>query len=815
MKTRIIIILVLAIQSISIFKSAGATLAETGESPISRISGKIVDKKSSQPLEYVSVAVYRTSDSTLVSGTISDTQGNFQLEKIDTGNYFLKLSFIGYEDGFSQNVEISRNSKLKDLGTIAISEVSTEINEVVVTGEARRVEYKIDKRIINVDKDLTAKGGTAVDVLENTPSVQVDPQGNLTLRGSSEYVVLIDGKPSIVKGSDALKQISSSAIKQIEVITNPSAKYDSDGKAGIINVVMKKEKMQGFNGNMNISYGNYDKETANATLNYRKNKVNLFGGFDYADNTYSNTIRIDNKTFFPDETINLGGSVYQFNQNQNKNIRGGFDFDINEKNSLSLSGNVGRQGYDNGNNSKGTNSSTSRPNTFYSKTSNYMDVTGDVAGVNFDYTHKFADNHKISFSNSYSSWTGLDDDKMSVWYTDSTFGEENLNSSLHFTKDNYNYQDRINIDYSRPLFKGTFETGVQFRYEYRNEDFVFNNYDIQTKEWIQNDTFTYELNYNNTIYSGYATYSNKVLGIAYQLGLRSEYFMRTIDISNEDGPIEYNKFMFYPSLHLSKEFNEKNSMQLSYSRRINRPQPWLLNNTPSFIDQYNIFMGSPYLIPEYTDGFELNYRTVFEKITLSAQTYYKNTTNWFTAVRLMDENGVMCHKLTNAESNQTYGAELGVDIKLFKWWQLNLNTNVYNYKVETKIASTVKEQSTNTWDARFVNNFTLKWGTKIQGVAYYRGPNVDAMGENSSYYFVNLAVSQSVLKDKVNLSLSGRNLVPCKFVYSTSTSQFDNHYNIDFEGPSFMASISYNFNNFQNKQRGRRDDLDFKGGGGF
>jgi iron complex outermembrane recepter protein len=254
---------------------------------------------------------------------------------------------------------------------------------------------------------------------------------------------------------------------------------------------------------------------------------------------------------------------------------------------------------------------------------------------------------------------------------------------------------------------------------------------------------------------------------------------------------------------------------VSYSRRINRPQPWLLNNTPSYIDPYNIFMGSPYLIPEYTDAFEINFRTLIKKFTFSVQTYYKYTTNSFTALRLMDDKGIMYHKLTNAESNQASGAEFGVDVNIAKWWQINSGANIYNYTLKTLVSNSTKTQSVNTWDARLVNSFNLKWGTRIQAVAYYRAPSVDAMGEVTDYMAYNIAISQSFMKGKATVSLSGQNLLPVDFTYSVKTNRFDNKYIIGVEGPTVMLNITYNFNNFQNKQRGRRDDLEFKGGGSF
>jgi outer membrane receptor protein involved in Fe transport len=333
---------------------------------------------------------------------------------------------------------------------------------------------------------------------------------------------------------------------------------------------------------------------------------------------------------------------------------------------------------------------------------------------------------------------------------------------------------------------------------------------------LPNDTFSYTQDYLNTIYSGYATYSDNFYGIGFQLGLRSEYFARLIEDTGLGEPAEFNKFMFYPSVHLSKSLNDKHQLQLSYSRRINRPQAWLLNNTPSYIDPYNIFKGSPFLKPEYTDAYEFNYRVVFQKVTFSAQSYFRYTTNLFTSLRNLQSNGIMVHQLTNSKDQTAYGQELGFDFNIFKWWQINTGTNIYHYSLRTLINSDEKTSAINTWDARLVSSFNLKWGTRLQAVTYMRGKNKDAMGTNEGFYTCNLAVNQSLMKGKANIGLSAQNIFnSIKFDYLTQSNTFNNKYNIQAEGPIIMLNFSYSFNNFQNKNRGRADDLQFKGGGAF
>lgn len=789
--------------------------AEGYDLPGCSLTGRIMDQSSKSPVEFASIALYNAADSSFVSGAISDRNGFFRFERIVEGSYYLEVSFVGYEKKAIKSFSLTKSIVPTDLGTIELSFSTQEIDEVNVVAERARVEYRIDKRVINVDKDLSARGGTAVDALQNTPSVQVDHQGRLTLRGSSDYTVLIDGKPSLLKGSDALKQIPAAAIKQLEVITNPSAKYESDGQAGIINVIMKKEMLQGFSGSMNYGISTTDKQNGNLSISNRKKNLNVFGGFDYADNIYRDHIDIDSRFMMDWGGEQNTGEVREFSTNQNLGVRAGLDWDINKKNALSISGGISRQAYDNGNNAT-TASQSSETGTYqYTKSSVYLDVYGMVYSVNVDYTHHFSGSSKLMVTNNLTTWSGRDQNDQENFFTNEAYAGDSIAFVNRYIKDNHNYTYRLNLDYTDSIFTGSLEAGAQFRYEPRYEDLNYLDFSPVNHTWTANDSFSYVLNYENTIFSGYASYTDVFLGLGYKLGLRSEYFMRSMDLGKEDGPIEYNKFMFYPGIHLSRDIKENLSVQASYSRRINRPQPWLLNTTPRYIDTRNIFLGNTKLIPEYTDAFELNLRNAGKKLSTYVQTYFRNTINSLSVTRQMRGDGIMYHQLTNSKGTQALGIELGFDHKIMKWWQMNTNINLYNYKQTTTISNTDLVQKIVTGDIRFANNFNLKTGTRIQLMAYYHAPGVDAAGKTSGYYVVDMSVGQSLLKGAMNISLSGQNLFPNTYTYRVEDARSLNIYEIGFEGRALMVNLSYNFNNFENKQRGRHDDTQFGGNSGF
>ena len=353
-----------------------------------------------------------------------------------------------------------------------------------------------------------------------------------------------------------------------------------------------------------------------------------------------------------------------------------------------------------------------------------------------------------------------------------------------------------------PVKIGKLEAGIQYRYENRQEDFQFNDYDIASGTWLQNDTFSYTQDYDNSIYSGYVTFSGNLKGLEYQFGIRSEFFTRNNVVSNADTNPKFNKFMLYPSVHLSKSVNDKHM--------------FLLNNTPSYIDPNNIFMGNTDLKFEFSDNFELNYRVVFNKLTLSTQTYLRNTTNSFQAVRLLNDNGQMIHQLTNAKSQVALGLEQEVNYKLFPWWQINSYINVYSYTLKTLVASSEKVQKVNTWDARIISNINLKSNTFFQVIGYYRAPGVDAMGETSGIALCNLAVNQVLFKGKVNAGITAYNIFnSIEFDYDVRTENYFNQHHLKSDFPYVMANISINLNNFQSKNRGSQDAASFKGGGAF
>jgi len=767
--------------------------------PKGGISGTIKENSTGTAMEYANVALYSAVDSTLISGTITDVEGNFILPDVGYGDYYLELNFIGFEKKTINDISLSKKQKQTSLGEIVLMPATEILADVSVVAEKSHISYQIDKKVINVGKDLSSAGGSAIQVLGKAPSIQVDAQGNAQLRGSSDFTVLVNGKPSLLKGNEALKQLPASGIEKIELITNPSAKYDPDGKSGIINVIMKSNSLDGFNGLMNASAATGDKYTANANVNYRKGKLNVFTGVDYNDNTFTTDLDFDRKLYVNDQASQQLISDGELgNMNGSLVYKGGFDLYFTDKTDLTVSGSIGERTFDNSSDSKYSLLNMSDDLSTYGKTHKYMDVYGEISEVYAGLTHKFDDGHDIVLSGQYESWNGYDAEDMEEQFTDATHTEHLGYGEKHrYNKDDLNYQFRLKADYQKKLNdKSKMEMGYQARIYSRDEEFRYENY--EDGSFVPTPELNNDLLYERLIHSFYTTYSSELSGFSYQAGLRVESTDRNISISNEQDDYTYEKIDYFPSLHMSRNFEGDHSMQASYSRRVRRPNSWILNNNPRWFDQNNIFYGDPMLEPEYADSYELGYRKSFKKVSVNSQLYYRYTNNAFTTARYLADtvNNIIHHQQTNANNSKALGLEMGANMNLYKWLQINVGANVYNYDIEGEVGGESVDNSNITWDARFASTFILKKGYRFQLNGFYSARSVDLTGERNPFIVTNVSVAGTL-----------------KFKYETNSKMENTSYIINPESPTVAINLSYKFNNFSHKKRNVDGDNEYTGGG--
>jgi len=805
MKTKILSIAIILFAVANLF--AANDQPENVEIDGTSITGIVKDFNINNVVEYANVILYKLPDSTMITGAITNEKGIFILKKVPFGDYYIEIDFIGYNKKIINNVSINKKNKQINFGEIELLQASENIGDVVIKAERNYIDYKIDKKIINVSQQLSASGGTAVDVLENAPSVVVDIDGNVSIRGSSSYTVLIDGKPSVMNGNDILKQIPASTIKHIEIITNPSAKYDPEGTAGIVNIILKKENRDGLNGIVNTTVATWDKFGGDATLNYRKNKLNYFVSANYNKNPFHANSINDREIFFTDTIERVLEKTKRTQTMTPWKTTLGVDYDINKNNFLNISASVGSWSMDRL--FETTYETWSIPQTTenYAISENDFYLGGLYYSVNSNFQHKFKNpEHKIDFNLSIWQWNGNMNENSFEQVTDNQFNPTGAELSGRSNLDNIKNNLEAKIDYVLPTKIGNLELGANTKIIDGTSNFVFENFDYLSNQWINNSKYTNDMYFRRNIYSAYSTFGGEIYGFNYMAGIRLEYTDRLFNqkTTNEKYPLQI--FNYYPSAHISRQITKTQQLQISYSRRINRPRDWQLNPFPAYSDSYNSFQGNAMLKPEDIDSYELNYINQTKKITLSIGTYYRLTKNTQTMTLDVDEANPNLIALTfdNLDKTQNFGSEFMTNYKATKWLNINWSANLYRYIIETELVGEDLNKAQNSWNTRLTANFMVAKNTKIQLTGMYNSPVLEGQGIQEEMYFMQASIKQDFLKNRLSVTLNARDIFQTGVYHVLATnSNFTSDFVFVRESPVVRLSISYKINNYQRKQRER------------
>lgn len=776
------------------------------------ISGVITDTESNAPVEYANIAVYSMRDSSLVTGGITDATGKFTISDVPLGRYYVVANFIGYDKQTVNDIRVFPRNLEVDLGNVAIHPAYENIDEVVVTGEKAQIEYKIDRKVVNVSQAMTGAGGTAIEVLENTPSIQTDMDGNVTLRGSSSFTVLIDGKPSILEGSEALQQIPASTIENIEIITSPSAKYDPEGMTGIINVVLKKQKRAGVNGLLDLSAGTDESKSAGLTLNYRTQQFNYFGSINYRDRRRPGFMEMEQR-FYND--LGTDFSILDGERNFTRggsSVKGGFDYYINDMNILTISADYGTFDMD-------RNADTRYHD--YTDYDSFEEYSYNIsrAGYQRDY-YRFSTNYLLKFDKkghellldaTYSDRFGSSNDELYEYLTDANWIYDDVQPDRRRTiEDDESIDFRFKADYTKPFGEfGKLEAGYQLRLESEESQYSVEDLDYSSGNWINDSDLANDLESSRNIQAVYTTFSNKFIGVDYMLGLRGEYTDRLINPVFTTDEYSIERFDIFPTVHLSRQLLNEQQIQASYSKRINRPRDWYLNPFPRYMDDNNIRVGNPDLEPEYVDAVELNYQKRFGRNFISMESYYRQTRNRIQRTRTFTDEGIMISSFENVDKDYTIGLEGMINFDLTKWWTLNLTGNYFYYGIDGELFDEDVNLSTTTWNTRFNTYFKLKWDGRIQFNGMYMGPSITAQGDQDAFFFTSFAYRQNLLKKKLTLTFSVRDIF--NTMQHSMTAEGTNFYTYNkfsSDSPIFSLSLSYKINNYRQDRRDRNGDMD-------
>ncbi len=783
-----------------------------------RITGVVVDEGTGTRMEFANIAVYSKSDSSLVTGGITNDNGYFEITGLGYGEYYVEAHFLGFRKKNIDNIVVNEDFPAPDLGRINLAPSAVELGSVDVVADKAQVEFKLDKKVVNVSQVISAIGGTAVDVLENTPSVQVDIEGNVSVRGSSNFTVLIDGRPSVLSGSDALRQIPSSALESIEIITNPSAKYEPDGMAGIINLVTKKNSMNGLSGIVNASAGTGDKYRGDFTLNYRTEKFNFLLGADWRDETNYGSSSSSRETFSNDTTryLFMDGSR-NFNRSGH-NLKAGVEWFLSDKTTLSLSGETGKS-VNNRYGSGETNSYTvPGSQEIFSVTDEESERINDFYSINFNFLHNFnTEGHKLEGMAYYSGEEGTDTEEESEVLANLQFQRSNTYLERVFSLETEEEKEfRLKLDYTYPFSEtGRFEAGLLSRIDAETEGLTFEVFDQETNSWIVNDDFTSVTDFRRDIHALYSTYSNAFGNFEYMAGLRGELTLREIQNTNAATPSELNRFDLFPTIHTSYKIKENNELMASYSRRINRPSGRDLDPNPNYYNRYTIRIGNPDLEPEYTDSYELGALRRFGRSYISLDAFHRVTHNKIDRYQTLEDD-IFYLRTGNFDNDYATGMELTGNVSFTKWLMVNASASMYRYRISGTLGEDAFDRSSTNWNGRMNTTLRFSESSRMQVNAFFRGPSVSAQGESKAMFFSNLSYRHEFFDKKLSATLSVRDpLGTAKFERESYGEDFNSWFQWKREPRVVMLTLSYRLNNFKSEGRNGGGDgggMDMGGG---
>ena len=794
---------------LTIFLAFGQLHAETinkGSSAVTgSISGVVIDKQNQQAVEYANVALYNAADSTIVAGMLTNSDGRFLLKNIKDGNYNLGIIFIGYKKEVVKGIVVSKSNREIVLEPITIVPFSKQLNEVTVTAEKNAVEYKIDKKVVNVSQNLNNAGGTAVDALRNVPGVNVDNEGNVSVRGSSSFTVLVDGKPTVLEGSEALRQIPASSVDKIEVITNPSAKYDAEGTSGILNIVMKKGSNVGLNGVVNASVGNNDKYTSDFLLNFKRKKINYFCGINYRNTTnlsYTDTYK--ESTVRTDTIDYLDSRMSRTMTYRSYMAKAGFDYTFNPTNSLSLSGQLGRVDFDGYMNTKYHIWSNPTDTSAFSLNKEHMSVAGNYVLGNLTWQHKFnKPGHELNTMAMYSYWQGNRDEYNKEYPTSINWENEfEIPSQTRRLRSEDKTEIRLKADYSLPIDSiRKFEAGIQANIRPIHNNQHLDQLNNATSIWSEDPSFRDKLRFDHTIYSAYSTYTATIGKFEYQVGLRAEYTDRLLDQQIMNKKYPYQKLDFFPSASISRQFKNDVQLQLSYSRRINRPNEQLLNPLPMYSDRFTAMFGTPDLLPEYIDSYELNFMKRYKTAYYSVETYFRQNNNTFNQMIHVDAQGNYYIDYGNIDKTYYVGMDVSGNVDFTKWFSIAPSLSFFAYQYQSKNITYNVPEWPLSMNSRLNMTFRINPTTRIQLNANVNAPYYDVQGWQDYFWFGGISARKDLFK---RLTIVMNYFNPFGVYQYHSENKAKNLYNtfhIWNEPNGLIFSLSYKINNYKPVRR--------------
>lgn len=760
------------------------------------ITGQVMDKEFQEPIPYATITV-TTPEGEMVTGAVTNVDGSFSVDKLADGTYNFKVQFMGYKP-FSREVVVSGGNREIKIGTIYLEAEVAELNSVDVVAERSTIEQRIDRKVVNVGKDLTTAGATASEIMNNIPSLAVDQDGNISMRGNDNVKILVDGKPTNIPAAQLLKQIPSTSIKSIELITNPSAKYNPEGMSGIINIVLHKNSNLGFNGNLNtgVTIGDNTRYTGSLDMNYRTGKVNFFGNFGANGGKREQFGRIQNFT------NNYTERLYFLNDNESYLFKVGMDYYMDDKNTFSFYTN---QNFYTGEPSGEANILFDDPAAGDIFQKFYNDNENISRTYNFVFNHDFnSEGHKLILEADYNT---TDSEELAL-FEFSGAGADDYNSYRDDVDEELS-NTNINLDYENPLSEtAKLELGAEARLRKSSSNY-------RTTNEVLDDA---QYDYDNNIYSAYSTFGQSWEKWSYQLGARVEMY-EVEAVLDGDLIYETDYLTLYPSAFLSYKFDPMKTVQVSYGRRVDRPGLNQVSPVREFSSPRITVVGNPRLDPQFTNSIELNYTHNFEKGSFTGGVFYRLIEDEINQVLIIDPEDPSRLLLTfmNWEDNSSYGVELSGRYKPFSWWSLNPSFELYNRTEKGIVGEEYLEVESSAYSFRLSQSFNVTKKLTLQLFGMYRSSTELLQINPDEFYFVNAGARYSFLKDKATLSLNFNDIFDTQKFGFTTEVPYSQRGRFNSDSQTVYLGLSYRFGGGKNKalSRKQRDDNTNTGGGIF
>jgi len=760
------------------------------------VTGTVLDDQTQQPIEFATIMLQNRETEEAITGTTTNSDGTFSVAT-NAQDFVVEISFIGF---VAQTVkEISVVNGKVDLGTISLSENSETLDEVVVRAEKSQTEFKLDRRVFNVGQDLSTTGASALEVLNNVPSVSVNIEGQISLRGSGGVQILINGKPSVITsdGGNALGTITADMIERVEVITNPSAKYEAEGTSGIINIVLKKEEKQGLNGSATVNTGVPHNHSVGLSLNRRTEKFNLFSQLGAGYRELPRFEENINRDLVTNTTISSEGEEYRNETFYNLIL--GTDYHINDYNVLTLSGYFAYEIEDQPSNFDFIRTDGSGSTVAEWEREEITEATNPKWQYELNYKKDFRDHedHTFLFS-ALGNFFGKD--QSSEFFNNTTFGnfeQDNQRTRTNFKEAGYTFK----ADYTKPFSeKVTLEAGAQYVIQDVSNDFAVS--DFIDDEWVVNANLTNIFEYNQKVLGAYATgaYEDEKWGV--KVGLRVEDTDLDILLVTTEESGEQNYTNLFPTFHTSYKLTERLSLQAGYSKRIYRPRLWDLNPFFNIRNNFSVRAGNPDLLPEFTDSYEVMSIYILDKVSMNFGVYHRYTTDVIERVSFF-ENNVSTSKPVNIGTNRATGIEFNAKYSPNEWLSLNGDFNYNRFDRRGSLENVSFDFNADLWTSRLTAKFKLPAQIDLEVMGNYQSREQTVQSLRSDFLFADLGVRKKMLKGKAVINLSVRDVFASR-IFESETVQDDFYlYNYGLRGRFVVIGFSYGF--------GKGEAMEFSG----